>query len=78
MVGNTDDDRKKPKKRFWIKVEQESDSGPDGAALHQPSISSRGAKYRSSTGRGHLAWPRVQETMLVMVCRQREREGIIS
>lgn len=68
-MGKTDDDRKKPKKRFWIKVEQESDSGPDGAALHQPSIRSRAAKYRSNTGSGHLAWPGVRETMLVMVCR---------
>lgn len=32
MVGNTEDDRKNPKKRFWTKVEQESDSGPEGAA----------------------------------------------
>lgn len=69
MVGNTDDDRKKPKKRLWTKVEQESDSGPEGAAWQQPSISSRGAKYKSSTGRGHLEWPGIRETMLVMVCR---------
>lgn len=68
MVGNTDDDRKKPKKRLWTKVEQESDSGPEGAAWQQPSISSRGAKYKSSTGRGHLDWPDIRET-LVMVCR---------
>lgn len=57
MVGNTDDERKKPKKRFWTKVEQESDSGPEGAAWHQLSISSRGAKYKSSPVIGHLAWP---------------------
>lgn len=69
MVGNTDDDRKKPKKRLWTKVEQESDSGPEGAAWPQPSISSRGAKNRSSTCRGHFVWQEIQETMLVMVCR---------
>lgn len=69
MEGNTDDDRKKPKKRLWTRVEQESDSGPEGAAWHHSPISNKGAKYKNSTGRGHLAWPQIQKTRLVMVCR---------
>ena len=41
MEGNTDDDRKKPKKRLWTRVEQESDSGPEGAAWHHSPISNK-------------------------------------
>lgn len=66
-MGNTEEDRKKPKKRLWTNVEHESDSGPEGAAWHKPPISRRTAIYKNSTGCGHLAWPGIR--MLVMVCK---------
>lgn len=67
-MGNTDDDRKKPKKRFWTKVEHESDSGPEGAAWHQPSISRRGARYKNSAG---SVRPGIRESEPLMVCRKK-------
>lgn len=66
MLGNTDEDKKKPKKRFWTRVEQDSDSGPDGEAKHQSTISNKEAADRRRAGLGPPSRTRVQNRVFMV------------